>query len=366
MKPSSSPTLQDVAREAGVSVSLVSHVLHNYPSIRPETRRRVLAAREKLGYQPDLHARNLRARRRQNPAATRHVGLVIVETKPSYPLYMPLIDAFSRDLHRRELHPLVLALPAGVRREDELPASLRDREMDGFLLTGELSAETLNLFASLDLPYVIVGNEAAAPGRRIVQPDVATGTAEAMKILFDLGHTRVALVAERLDTRYHQEILAAFRQAYQRRSLSLKEDWIYTSGRIDEGGFEPMERLLNAPELPTAILFTNIRMAANAWQLLRERGLQVPQQMSLLAFSGTTEPEGRVPIDRMVVDYEALGTLAVKALLERIADPAQPGLTVNLPCAYWKGSTCGAPAPRATNTSISMQAPENIMVTNAH
>jgi len=336
------PTLRDVAREAGVSVSLVSHVLNNYPSIREETRQKVWAAREKLGYKPNLHARQLRAVGSAGAVRTRNLALVIVETEPSYPIYMPLITAFSGELLQRDLNPLVFTLPTELSTQRELPACLRDRTVDGFLLTGELSRSTLELFDSVELPYVVVGNEVADSHRTLVQPDVSTATAEAMKRLFDLGHTAIGLIGEQFNSCYHQLILSAYRQALKERELEQKPEWIQSGGRHKEGGFEPMERMLALPDRPTAILFTNIRIAANAFALAREHGLSIPDDLSLLAFSGTAEPEGHVAINRLIVDYQLLGVIAVKMLLERIAEPAQPRLTVSVPCVYREGGTCAA------------------------
>lgn len=340
MKEKKRPTLKDVAQEAGVSFSMVSHVLNNYPSIRETTRQRVWDARQKLGYQPNLHARTLRASHRLPQALTRNIGLVIVESNPSYPIYMPLISSFSQELHQRDLHPLVLTMPTSIKTERDLPASLRDRNMDGFLLIGALSEDLFVLFDSLGLPYVIVGNEVAGSKRSMVKPDVATGVAEGMDLLFGLGHTEIGLVAERLTSCYHQEILSGFRGAYAQRGLELRDEWIQSSGRINEGGYAPMERLLRIEKVPSAILFTNIRVALNALNLMRQRDFEIPVDVSLLTFSGTDESENFMPIDRMVVDYAILGTVAVKTLLERVADPATPCLTVSVPCSYCKGSTC--------------------------
>ncbi len=343
--PERRTTLKDVALEAGVSVSLVSHVLNNYPSIREETRRRVWAAREKLGYEPNLAARQLRSQRVGKSVRTRNLALVILEENLDYTLSMPLIDAFSRDLHARSLHPLVLKLPESIEGERDLPASLRDRSVDGFLLMGDLRPRHLRLFESLQLPYVIIGNEESTPKCVIVKPDVSAGAAEAMKKLFAMGHTRIGFVSERMDTCYHLEILAAFRQAYERRGMPLNEDWVQISGQAFKGGFEPMMRLLAMPERPTAVLFANVRIAAHALEALRQRHLEVPEAMRLLAFSGTVEVEIRPEIDRIIVDYEMMGTVAIKALLDRIADPGQPGVTISIPCASTAGRAYGSALP---------------------
>jgi len=333
-------TLRDVAKEAGVSASMVSHVLHNYPAIREETRRKVWAASAKLGYKPNLQARQLRAGV-SGAGRTRNLALVIVETDPPYAIYMPMINTFSRELLQRDLHPLVLSLPTEIGSVGELPACLRDRSVDGFLLMGELSRDTMGLFDSLALPYVVVGNEGADSNRTLIQPDVATATREAVQRLFEMGHKDIGLVSERFVSGYSQMILFAFRQAYRERELDLKPEWIQSSGRRLEGGIEPMKRMLALSNRPTALLFTNIRIAANAYGLAREHGLEIPGDLSMVAFSATGEREAQVPVDRLVVDYPMLGTLAVKLLLEKIEDPAHPRLTVNLPCRYQEHGSCG-------------------------
>lgn len=338
-----SVVLKDVADEAGVSIATASQVLNNYPNIKESTRKRVWKAKEDLGYQPNAHARNLRVNRgqRQATTATGNIALVIVDPVPNITYYMTMVHGFSKAVQERDLHPLVLTMTSVPLSEREMPASLRNRGVDGFLITGVIPPSVQSHFAALGLPYVLLGNEDTEQDCCIVKPDVVAGTFAAMRKLFGLGHKAIGLVAQRLDTCYHREILEAYKLAYERQGLAFRRDWIRDLGAPLAEPTGEIEALLGLSPRPTALLFTNTRAAGQAFDQLQKRGLEVPRDMSLMAFSGTSEADIRTSIDRIVVDNEALGKIGLKTLLDRIASPGQSCLSVSLPCAVVEGGSCG-------------------------
>jgi DNA-binding LacI/PurR family transcriptional regulator len=334
--------LKDVAEEAGVSVATASQVFNNYPNISESTRKKVWQAKETLGYSPNANARNLRVNqgRRQSPTATGSLALVIVDPLPNLNFYMTLVHGFSKAVQERDLHPLVLTLTAVPRSVREMPASLRNRGVDGLLLTGVIPPPVLAQFNSLGLPCVLLGNEDIEAECCLVKPDVAAGTLNAMKRLFALGHTAISLVSQRLDTCYHREIRDAYKLAYTRQGLVPRDEWCRNMGDALTVPSQEIEALLSLSPRPTALLFTNTRSAGLAYDQLQKSGMQVPQDMSLVTFSGTSETEIRASIDRIVVDNEALGAIGVKTLLDRISTPAQSCVSVSIPCAYVEGGSC--------------------------
>lgn len=344
MKPS--VVLKDVAAEAGVSVATASQALNNYPNISEATRQKVWQAKEALGYMPNANARNLRMNRgsRQTRTSTGNLALVIVHPVPDHTLfYMTLVTGFSTAVQGRDLHPLVLTLSSIPQSEREMPASLRNRGVDGFLLTGVVPPPVLARFASLGLPCVLLGNEDLEQECCLVKPDVAAGTLGAMKRLFSLGHTAIGLIAQRMDTCYHREIFEAYKLAYERQGLPFRNQWVRNIGAPIAEPDREVEALLGLSPRPTALLLTNTRSAGLTYDLLQRRGIRIPGDMSLVTFSGTSETEIRTTIDRIVVDNEVLGTVGVRALLDRIAAPDQACVSISVPCAYVDGGSCAHP-----------------------
>jgi LacI family transcriptional regulator len=336
--------LKDVAEEAGVSVATASQVFNNYPNISESTRKKVWQAKETLGYMPNAHARNLRVNRgsRQSRTATGNLALVIVDPQPNPSYYMNLVQGFSASVQERDLHPLVLMVTSVPPSEREMPASLRNRGVDGLLLTGIIPSPVLERFMALGLPCVVLGNEEFEQECCIVKPDVAAGTLGAMKKLFALGHKAIGLVTQRLDTCYHREILDAYKLAYTRQGLVPRDEWVRNIGEPLKGPMSAIDALLTLSPRPTALLFTNTRSAGQAYDQIQRSGLNIPRDISLITFSGTSETEIRDSIDRIVVDNEALGTLGVKTLVDRIAGPNQPNVCVSIPCACVDGGSCAA------------------------
>ncbi len=336
--------LRDVAEQAGVSVATASQALNNYPNISESTRKKVWQAKEDLGYEPNAHARSLRVNRgrRQTTTATGNVALVIVDPVPNITYYMAMVHGFSKAVQERDLHPLVLTLTSVPLSEREMPASLRNRGVDGFLIAGVIPPAVQSHFSALGLPYVLLGNEDTEPECCIVKPDVVAGTFATMKKLFAMGHKAIVLVAQRLDTCYHREILEAYKLAYERQGLALRREWIRDLGAPLAEPTGEIEALMGLSPRPTALLFTNTRSAGNAFDQLQKRGVEIPRDMSLISFSGTSETDIRASIDRIVVDNEALGKIGFKTLLDRIAMPGQACMSVSLPCAVVEGGSCVA------------------------
>lgn len=327
-------------------MATASQVLNGYPNISEKTRKKVWAAKEALGYLPNAHARSLRVNqgRRQSRNVTGNLALVVVDPEPNPNFYMNMVHGFSSSVQERDLHPLVLTVAAAPPSEREMPASLRNRSVDGLLLTGIISEAVLERFMSLGIPCVVLGNEEFDRSCCVVKPDVVAGTLGAMKRLFELGHTAVSLVSQRMDTCYHKDIRDAYRLAYSRQGIVPREEWIRNIGGplVEPGG--QLEALLGLSPRPTALLFTNTRSAGQSFDLLQKKGVRVPADMSMITFSGTSETEIRGSIDRIVVDNEALARFGVRTLLDRILASEQTCVSVSIPCVYMDGGSC-APAP---------------------
>jgi len=317
------------------------NVLNNRPSISEETRQRVWDAKRELGYQPNLNARNLRKGIVSSALRTKNKGLIIIESRPNDPINVPLIKVFSREAQKRDCHPMFLHIPYGTNEERNLPLLLREKNLDGFLLTGVLGKRDIDFFGSLNIPFVIYGSYDVGPEISLVKPDVVEEVIRGMNHLFSLGHRKIGLISEILDYDYHKEILKGYREAYRRKGLKLKKEWIQQSGEIMEGGYKPTEAILKLRDVPSALFVTDHRIACGVVQTLQKHDIIVGKDISVITLSGIEYSSFKPRITQMKSDMDAVGKLLVKILCEKISDPEALSLKITVPGMFEEGQTCG-------------------------
>ncbi|TXK16423.1 LacI family transcriptional regulator [Homoserinibacter sp. GY 40078] len=303
--------MHDVAARAGVSHITVSRVLNDYPSIRPETRDRVLAAIAELGYRRNLAARALVTSR------TRAIGVLSPEVAQHGPASSVL--AVERAAREHGYHPLVTA--AAVEHDASVAAL-------GFLLDQAVEAlvviaphETV-LAAIRDLDIRVPLVTLQAPDRPTgVGVDQSAGARLAAEHLLGLGHTHVQLLSGPEGyleaTARRQGVLAALDDASVVPGPELRGDWSAASGFAVAAEIEAST---------TAVIAANDQMAIGLIAGLADAGRDVPSQVSVVGFDDIPEAEYQRPaLTTVQQDFELVGRRAVEALLARIApDPDAP------------------------------------------
>lgn len=236
---------------------------------------------------------------------------------------------------------MLLVIPYGVKEEGNLPLSLREKHLSGFLLTGILTKRNIAFFDSLNIPFVVFGSYNVGPEISLVKPDVMEEVIRGMNHLFSLGHRKIGLISEILDYEYHKEILKGYREAYRRKGLKLKKEWIQQSGEIMEGGYKPTEAILKLQDVPSALFVTDHRVACGVIQTLQKHGIIVGKDISVITLSGIEHSNFKPHITQMKGDMDAIGKLLVKTLCEKISNPEALPLKITVPCMFEEGQTCG-------------------------
>jgi DNA-binding LacI/PurR family transcriptional regulator len=302
--------MSDVAQLAGVSHQTVSRVLHDSPAVRPATRERVLAAMKELDYRPNSAARALVTGR------TRTLGVISFDTT----LYGPAstILGIERAAHDAGYFIIIVSLrsltPESVR---EALDRLRDRGVDGFVVIApqETAADALR-----DLPpgVTVVAAE-AGPGDAIpvAEVDQLAGARLATQHLLDLGHATVFHIAGPDDFMEAQQRVQGWRATLQDAGIAppppLVGDWSAASG------YELGHRLLQQGGV-TAVFAANDPMALGLLRALRERGLDVPRDLSVVGFDDVPEAAFfSPPLTSVRQDFDEIGRRSLGLLLERMA-----------------------------------------------
>lgn len=315
--------MRDVARRAGVSHQTVSRVLNASPRLRPETRDRVIAAIDELGYRPNQLARALVTSR------TRTIGVLAALTGHHGPaVTLAAVADAARSIGYR------VAITAPVSGEpEELRAGL------DYLLAQRVEAlvvlapqqEVLAALAALPDAVPAVALEVDAPAEHALGVDQIGGARLAVRHLVDRGHTRIGHVAGPLDWAEARARVAGWRAELVASGLTAPEpiagEWTARSGA------EALDAVVESGV--TAVFAGNDQMALGLIGAARERGIPVPARLSLVGFDDIPEAAYLVPaLTTVRQDLALLGRRAVEVLVAELggqaADltPIEPELVV--------------------------------------
>jgi DNA-binding LacI/PurR family transcriptional regulator len=327
------PRLEDVAAEAGVSTASVSLVLRDVPGPSAQTRERVLAAAERLGYRADRTA-SLLARRR-----TRLLGVPVL-----------LRDAFRAELAEEiqlaaDARGYAVALSAITPVTDEVRVveTLLDMRCEAVLLLAPELPQTQLEMLGARAPVVVVARHVAPDGFDVVRVADEAGVAEAVDHLVGLGHRRIVHVdggAAAMAADRRAGFLAAMRHH------GLAGGRVLPGGGVEAAGAAAARALLAEPELPTAVITANDRCAIGLLDVFVRAGVRVPQDVSVVGYDDG-ELARLAHVDLTTVSQEAAEQAgrAVAAAVERLdSDRTDPVEVVLTPRLVVRGTT--AP-PRA-------------------
>lgn len=313
-------TLKDVALKAGVDRSTVSRVLRSDPalSIRPETRERILKAARLLRYQPDAIARGLKLRR------TFTLGMIV--PLMDHPLFPEIIRGAEQAA--REAGYLLVLSHAGDNAA-LVPQHLRlvqQNRVDGLLVaTSYLNDAVLQELLYLKTPYVFI-NRRPENGNNYIVTDDRAAAHKAVSHLLGMGHRRIAHLAAASPSEAGQRRLQGYRDALQEYKVRYDPSLVEPAGLIAEDGRTGMQRILLRKKIrPTAVFCSNLAMAAGALVALREKGIGVPDEMSVIGIHDAPLAElVNPPLTTVSVPLFEMGFEATQLLLrlvERVGIP---------------------------------------------
>lgn len=272
-------TINDVARLAGVSKKTVSRVINNSPFVREETRAKVEAVIAESGFRPDPQARGLAFRR------SFLVGMIYDNPSPNYVVNMQqgVLDAVRGSGLELVVHPCNRAAPNFL---DEVQGFVVRQKLFGVVMPPSVSEDerVVAMLREADCPYVRIASVSLDEPARMVVTNDSRGAAEAARHLAELGHTRVAFISGPDSFRSSHERGRGFEEGLAEHGLKLDPKLVRRGAYTFESGVEAATDLLSLPNPPTAIFAGNDEMAIGVMKAARDRGMDVPFDLSIVGF----------------------------------------------------------------------------------
>ena len=319
-------TIADVARQANVSKTTVSHVLSGKRPVAVSTRQRVEDAIRALGYRPDGVARNLRTR-------TSHLVAVIIPdiTNPFYPT---VVRGLEDGLHREGYRTLIGNTDHHAELEVEFLQEVVDRGVDGIVLDSfTLTGSQVQELVPPSVPVVRIGTTVIDdPGFDSVHADDGRGAFDATVHLLQRPTRRVAMIQGPPGAAASRN--AGYQRALEAMGVQFEQDLVLSGEWTRQGGHDAMQFLLALPDPPTAVFCANDLMALGALDAARELGVAVPADLALVGFDDIEAAAMAVPpLTTVSNPAQETGLLAGIMLGERMrgAFVGAPR-TVTLPC----------------------------------
>jgi DNA-binding LacI/PurR family transcriptional regulator len=308
-------TITDIARELNISPATVSRSLNNHPAISVKTREAVIELARKLNYQPNLLALNL-LRKRSNT-----IGVIVPEITSYF--FSSIISGIQDLLSPLGVNMIIGQSNESYEEEKSIVNTFASIRVDGFLISP--SSETKNfdhlkMLTDNNIPLVIFDRDCEGLEVDKVFVDEYKGAFQAVEHLINTGCRRIAHIAgsSSLSTARHR--LKAYKDALKLHNIPVKEEYIVESeGFAPEHGIDPTKKLLALSNPPDAIFTINDGVAIGAMYVIKNSGIVIPDQISVIGFDDDPHSSYFKPSLSTVWQptYE-MGMLSARILMKRV------------------------------------------------
>lgn len=304
-------TIYDIAKHSGYSIATVSKALNN-KSVSAKAREAIMKAVEELHYTPNSSARTLAT------SKSWMIGVVFGESLGigiAHPFFSQVIEGFKKHVELYNYDLLFVSRHMGLQQETY--KHLLHRGVDGIVVVQSFGEdEMINL--DMKIPAVYIDRPSGEPGT--VYSDNITGSRLAVNHLVEQGHRKIAHIMGEQTNFAGIERAKGFRQAMEAHGLPVKDEYMVNGGYFSQaGGREAMIRLLTLDDRPTAVYVAGDEMAIAAIKVIKEWGLRVPEDISIVGFDDIELAKHiDPPLTTIRQDKELIGQQAAITLLEKM------------------------------------------------
>jgi len=304
-------TIRDVAAYAGVSHQTVSRVINNNERVRPETRALVEAAIEELGYHPNAIARSM--------ARGRTCTLACISPNLIDFTFASIIEGAEAEVRKHGYYLVSSSAPTEEEFSRLVEELFISRRAEGLFVINPYADDRHNLLPKV-APSVFVG---ARPRQRdrvssVALDDISVAR-QATQYLIELGHRRIAMINGPMAEDCSQDRCSGYEQALQDNSINPDPGFVIPGDWTATSGYQALQELFELPSPPTAIFAQNDRMAIGVLRAAREKGIAVPDELSIMGvddmpLSSYFDP----PLTTMRQDPLSIGREAARLLIDTL------------------------------------------------
>lgn len=332
-----SPTSHDVAKKAGVSIATVSRVLNDSPHVRPSVKRKVLRAVKALNYQPNRTAQRLRAKQ------SKVIGLIISDIQN--PFFTAAVRGIEDVAYHNGYSVVLCNSDEDPEKEKLYVDVMRAEAVAGVIITSASEAEP-QVGDLLDARIPVVALDRRIKDRRVdsVLTTNVQGAYAAVTHLIGLGHRCIGFIGLPLTRTTGRERFEGYQRALRENGLPVSRARVRISDAKQQGGHDAALDLLASQPRLTALFAANNLTTLGALAAIRERGLKIPDDISIIGFDDMPwatllQP----PLTAIAQPTYELGQQAAELLLARLKDPGKPVSHVQLNTTLIVRGSTGAP-----------------------
>ncbi len=274
-------TLKTISQVTGYSVTTVSRALTNYDDVAPETREKIHEAARKLGYYPNITARQLKKQR------TDTIGLILPTYGPRLndPYFSELIAGIGDELVDFNYDLLLSTRSPGSEELAAYRYMVEGKRVDGLIVVRTRKQdERIKYLNETQLPFVAFGRSDLEFDFPYIDEDGEAGFTQLTEYILSLGHQKIAFISAPMELIFANYRLQGYCKAMQNAGVTINPDYIIEGDLTRRGGENAARKLLSMPDRPTAIIAANDLMAMSVISVAREFGLVVGKDISIAGF----------------------------------------------------------------------------------
>ncbi|WP_066870813.1 LacI family DNA-binding transcriptional regulator [Clostridium mediterraneense] len=328
-------SIKDVAKEAGVSIATVSRVLNDIDVVNEETKKKVQDAIKKLGYRPNIVARSLKTQR------TRTIGIVVPDI--SSQLYPEIVRGAEDVANIYKYNVMLCNSDFDIEKEKEYLRVLREKMVDGILyMSSALEDEILDLINELDIKTVLVETSDKEGKLPSVSIDNVRASYDATKYLIEKGRKNIAFIGiEKSEKNAFGMRCEGYEKALTDSNIKYDKELCYFNNLKIKSGREGVLELLDRGQKFDAIVCASDEIAVGAINTLREKGIRVPEDVSVIGFNNIEIAKNFYPsITTVAQPMYDMGSVAMRMLIKLLNKQELEEAYYELPYELIERSSC--------------------------